>query len=72
MSFKLHGAEVTLRPLSHDDAPALASAAAESREHYGYTNVPEGLDSLLYTQDNPATHGRILPYGAITTNKELS
>jgi RimJ/RimL family protein N-acetyltransferase len=39
----LKGTQVTLRPLSEEDAQALA-AAAESREHYGYTPVPNGIN----------------------------
>jgi RimJ/RimL family protein N-acetyltransferase len=42
-SIILSGAQVTLRPLDADDAPALATATAESREHYGYTPVPDGI-----------------------------
>ncbi len=40
----LRGPTVTLRPLSIADAAALAAAAAESREEYGYTRVPDGVD----------------------------
>ena len=39
----LEGATVTLRPLAISDATALAAAAAESREHYIYTRVPDGI-----------------------------
>jgi len=38
----LRGATVTLRPLTTADALALAAAAAESREEYTYTRVPDG------------------------------
>lgn len=40
----LTGPTVALRPLSMGDAEALAAAAAESREHYTYTRVPDGLE----------------------------
>ncbi len=40
----LRGTHVVLRPLRIDDAEALARAASESREHYGYTDVPDGVD----------------------------
>ncbi len=39
----LTGPTVTLRPVSMADAGALAEAAAESRQHYTYTRVPEGI-----------------------------
>jgi N-acetyltransferase len=39
----LAGPTVTLRPLSIADAAALAVAAAESRQHYTYTGVPENI-----------------------------
>jgi len=42
-SILLKGRDVTLRPLEHGDAEALAKAAAASREHYGYSPVPDGL-----------------------------
>jgi hypothetical protein len=35
--------DVTLRPLALDDVAALAAAAAESREHYRLSIVPDGL-----------------------------
>jgi RimJ/RimL family protein N-acetyltransferase len=38
----LRGPTVTLRPLAIGDAVALATAAAESREQYTYTRVPDG------------------------------
>jgi RimJ/RimL family protein N-acetyltransferase len=42
----LAGVEVTLRPMSMDDAAALAAAAAESREHYGLSVVPDGPGAI--------------------------
>jgi RimJ/RimL family protein N-acetyltransferase len=41
--FVLSGGEVVLRPLVLDDVEALAAAAAESRESYAFTPVPNGL-----------------------------
>jgi N-acetyltransferase len=38
----LTGRDVVLRPPERKDAEALAAAAAESREQYGYTPVPDG------------------------------
>lgn len=43
MPAALQGVEVVLRALSMDDAEALATAAAASREHYRYNPVPQGL-----------------------------
>src|SRR5262245_13658138 len=40
----LAGTTVTLRPLAISDAAALAAAAAESRQHYVYTRVPDGVE----------------------------
>jgi RimJ/RimL family protein N-acetyltransferase len=48
---RLRGTTVTLSPLSVAHAPALAAAAAESRAHYGYTRVPDGLgDAARYIE----------------------
>lgn len=47
MPFKtpqLQGPEVTLRALVEGDAEALAAATGESRESYGFSPVPSGLD----------------------------
>jgi N-acetyltransferase len=40
----LQGPTVTLRPLSLADAAPLAAAASESRDHYEYTRVPDGVE----------------------------
>jgi N-acetyltransferase len=40
----LQGPTVILRLLSLDDAGALAAAAAESREQYAFTRVPDGVE----------------------------
>ena len=42
----LVGPEVTLRPLSVTDVLALTAAAAESREHYRLSTVPDGPDAM--------------------------
>jgi RimJ/RimL family protein N-acetyltransferase len=41
---ELRAGEVVLRPLVDGDAPALAVAAAESRESYHWIRVPDGED----------------------------
>jgi RimJ/RimL family protein N-acetyltransferase/5'-deoxynucleotidase YfbR-like HD superfamily hydrolase len=38
----LRGRDLTLRPLELADADPLAEAAAEARDHFGYTPVPNG------------------------------
>jgi RimJ/RimL family protein N-acetyltransferase len=49
--FVLRGPTVTLRPPSVADAAALAAAASESREHYVYTRVPDGVaDAQRYIE----------------------
>ncbi len=40
----LEGPEIVLRPLSMADAKPLSVAAAESREHYGLSPVPDGVE----------------------------
>jgi RimJ/RimL family protein N-acetyltransferase len=40
---ELTGREVHLRPLREADAPTLAAASTESREHYRFNPVPDGL-----------------------------
>jgi RimJ/RimL family protein N-acetyltransferase len=40
----LTGRDVVLRPLERGDAEALAKAGVESREHYGYTPVPDSVE----------------------------
>jgi len=42
-SLELRGTEVLLRPLARGDAEALAAAAAESRDQYRYSPVPDGV-----------------------------
>ncbi|HVP84867.1 MAG TPA: hypothetical protein VMS78_09110, partial [Rhizomicrobium sp.] len=42
--FILEGKDVLLRPLALGDVEALAAAAAESRDSFSWTWVPNGLD----------------------------
>jgi hypothetical protein len=47
----LRGREVSLRPLTLDDAPALAASSGESREQYRFSPVPEGLqNAVIYVE----------------------
>ena len=42
---ELRWRDVVLRPLRPTDAPALAAASGESRDHYRYNPVPDGLEA---------------------------
>jgi RimJ/RimL family protein N-acetyltransferase len=64
----LSGPTVTLRPLAAADAGALAAAAAESREQYVYTRVPDGVeDAARYIETALAERGtgRRLPFAIL-------
>ena len=66
--FILRGPTVTLRPLAAADAEALAAAAAESREPYGYTRVPDGVDDARRYIELALTErdtGRRLPFAIL-------
>jgi len=64
----LQGPTVTLRPLAAADAEELAAAAAESREPYGFTRVPDGVEdarryiALALTERDA---GRRLPFAVL-------
>jgi N-acetyltransferase len=45
-NIELHGRDVSLRPLATSDAVALAAAGAESREHYRFNPVPDGISEV--------------------------
>lgn len=48
---ELRGRETTLRSLTLDDAPALADAASESRDHYRFNPVPNGrAEAVAYVE----------------------
>ena len=67
-SVVLRGPTVTLRPLSVDDAAALAAAAAESREEYGHTRVPDGAaDAQRYIETalGDRDTGRRMPFAIV-------
>ncbi len=53
--FVLEGRDVRLEPLAPRHAPGLAAAAAESRDSYGFTPVPDGLAGAeAYVRDAEA------------------
>jgi RimJ/RimL family protein N-acetyltransferase len=63
--FELHGRDVVLRPLTRAHAPELAAAAAESREHYLYNRVPDGLSDTQSYVDSALTQrasGKRFPF----------
>ena len=64
-SLMLRGVTVTLRPLSVADTAALAAAAAESRDRYGYIRVPDGVEEArgyIETALADRDTGRRLPF----------
>jgi RimJ/RimL family protein N-acetyltransferase len=59
---------VTLRPLAESDAGALAAAASESRQPYGFTRVPDGIDDARRYIELALTErdaGRRLPFAIL-------
>jgi len=64
----LRGQTVTLRPLAADDAPALATAASESRREFGYIGVPDGVEEArryIETALADREAGRRLPFAIL-------
>ena len=64
----LRGQAVTLRPLTVDDAGALAAAAAESRSQYVFTRVPDGVDDAhryIETALAEREAGRRMPFAIL-------
>ncbi|MEM7093146.1 MAG: GNAT family protein [Actinomycetota bacterium] len=59
----LVGSAVRLRPMTHDDAAALANASAEDRGSYSHTSVPDGLqgasDYITTALEQAATGWRL-------------
>jgi RimJ/RimL family protein N-acetyltransferase len=61
----LEGPTVTLRALAIADTGALAAAAAESRQHYTYTRVPDGVEearSYIAAALRERDNGHRLPF----------
>ena len=64
----LRGPTVTLRPLSLVDAAPLAAAASESRDHYEYTRVPDGVEDAhgyIATALADRETGRRMPFAIL-------
>lgn len=61
----LRSQTVALSPLSADDAVALAEAAAESRDQFQYTRVPDGIDEARHYIETALAEqqaGRRMPF----------
>ena len=68
----LSGPSVTLRPLAITDAAALADAAAESRQHYIYTRVPDGVaeaESYIAAALRDRDAGHRMPFVTVSKNR---
>lgn len=64
----LRSETVVLNPLSPDDAAALAEAAAESRDQFPYTRVPDGVDEARRYIDAALAEqqaGRRMPFAIV-------
>jgi len=64
----LRGQTVTLRPLTAEDAGALAAAASESRQEFAYTRVPDGVEEARkYIEGAMADRdeGRRVPFAIV-------
>jgi RimJ/RimL family protein N-acetyltransferase len=69
---ELQGVEVLLRPMSIADAEAFAAAAAESREHYHFNPVPDGLDDArryIERAFRQRDDGRRMPFTVVWRNR---
>jgi len=61
----LRGPTVALRPIAISDAGALAAAASESRQHYIYTRVPDGVaeaESYIAAALRERDNGHRMPF----------
>jgi RimJ/RimL family protein N-acetyltransferase len=70
----LSGPTVTLRPLSIADATPLAAAAAESRQHYTYTRVPDGIaeaESYITAALRDRDAGHRLPFVTLWNDRAV-
>ena len=64
----LKGPTVALRPIAITDAGALAAAAAESRQHYIYTRVPDGVEEAeryIATALRERDNGHRMPFATL-------
>lgn len=64
----LEGRHVRLEPLRQDHAQAFAAAAAISRETYGWTGVPDGIDqthAYIASALEDQRAGRALPFATV-------
>lgn len=69
----LTGSLVRLDPLSAGHAAGLAEAAAESREHFGYSPIPAGVreaEQYIRTALAERDHGESIPYAVIDLRRD--
>jgi len=69
----LTGSLVRLDPLSPGHAAGLAEAATESREHFGYSPVPDGFqeaEQFVRTALAERDHGESIPYAVIDLRRD--
>ncbi|HEX2498239.1 MAG: GNAT family N-acetyltransferase [Actinomycetes bacterium] len=69
----LTGGLVRLDPLSIAHAAGLAEAAAESREHYGYSPIPEGADraeAFVRSALAERANGESIPYAIVDLRRD--
>jgi N-acetyltransferase len=69
----LTGRLVRLDPLATGHAAGLADAAAESREHFGYSPIPEGADqaeAFVRTALAERDYGESIPYAVVDLRRD--
>jgi N-acetyltransferase len=66
---RLEGTLVVLEPLALSHVPALAEAASESRDTYGFADVPDGLHEMAaYVQRALETPG-VMPFAIVSQRR---
>ena len=56
---------MTLEPLALAHVPALVEAASESRESYGFADVPDGADEMVAYVDSALREPGVLPFAIL-------
>jgi RimJ/RimL family protein N-acetyltransferase len=63
---RLEGRLVTLEPLALAHVPALVEAASESRESYGFADVPDGADEMVAYVESALREPGVLPFAIVS------